>query len=84
LRIVFFLLEFFFLSPTWLPAYASRLCGTFLDILAGGSQLLYQLSHVSLFIGFIADVAQLVEQLFRKERVGGSIPLVGLFKVLFL
>ena len=25
-----------------------------------------------------ADVAQLVEQLFRKERVGGSIPLIGL------
>jgi hypothetical protein len=27
--------------------------------------------------GFFADVAQLVEQCFRKARVGGSSPLVG-------
>ena len=27
----------------------------------------------------IADVAQLVEQDFRKVKVGGSIPLIGLF-----
>lgn len=28
-----------------------------------------------------ADVAQLVERLFCKQRVGGSNPLVGLFKI---
>ena len=29
-------------------------------------------------VGQIADVAQLVEQDFRKVKVGGSIPLIGL------
>ncbi len=32
-------------------------------------------------VGF-ADVAQLVEQLFCKQRVGGSIPLVGFLLIL--